>query len=323
MNVGDKVRMLHGSESGTIVKLIDKQLVEVEIEDGFRIPVLKTEIVRISSDEAGYFSGEKSESTAVSSAKKNIPKSKTEEGLLLAVSSLNDHIRSFFLVNNTSYNINYTLAEEYAGLLRPLRVGQLTKGAFIKLTERSTHDITNWLPFHLQVQYFSDQNFTFKSPEIYQFTIKAKALTKAEEYLSMIDKKALVFPLKEKVKSKLDADMIKEMLFEHSEASLKETPQKSRINAAHEVDLHIEQIVPNHHELKPEEILSVQFRYFEEALDQAISQGIDEVVFIHGVGNGVLKNKIHKYLGQHQNVRFFKDAQKEKFGYGATLAKIQ
>ena len=42
MKLGDKVRFIHGKEQGQIVKLIDQKQVEVEIEDGFRIPVLKT-----------------------------------------------------------------------------------------------------------------------------------------------------------------------------------------------------------------------------------------------------------------------------------------
>ena len=51
MNIGDKVRMLHGTEEGIIRKIVDKRMVEVEIEDGFLIPVLKNEIVVIAPEE--------------------------------------------------------------------------------------------------------------------------------------------------------------------------------------------------------------------------------------------------------------------------------
>jgi dsDNA-specific endonuclease/ATPase MutS2 len=50
---------------------------------------------------------------------------------------------------------------------------------------------------------------------------------------------------------------------------------------------------------------------------------MDEIVFIHGVGNGILRMEIHKRLGKHAYVQFFKDAMKEKFGYGATLVKLK
>ena len=51
MNIGDKVRLLHGTEEGVIRRIIDKRTVEIEIEDGFLIPVLRKEVVLISSDE--------------------------------------------------------------------------------------------------------------------------------------------------------------------------------------------------------------------------------------------------------------------------------
>ncbi|RUA33472.1 MAG: DNA mismatch repair protein MutS, partial [Bacteroidetes bacterium] len=69
--------------------------------------------------------------------------------------------------------------------------------------------------------------------------------------------------------------------------------------------------------------LKIQLAKFEEKLNEAFMAGLDEIIFIHGVGNGVLRNNIHKQLSQHQNIQFFKDAHKEKFGYGATLVKIK
>ena len=57
MKLGDKVRFIHGKEQGQIVKLIDQKQVEVEIEDGFRIPVLKTELVVVASEEVTLISG--------------------------------------------------------------------------------------------------------------------------------------------------------------------------------------------------------------------------------------------------------------------------
>jgi dsDNA-specific endonuclease/ATPase MutS2 len=50
---------------------------------------------------------------------------------------------------------------------------------------------------------------------------------------------------------------------------------------------------------------------------------MDEITFIHGAGSGALKNELHRQLGKNQHVQYFKDALKEKFGYGATLVKIK
>ncbi|MNL66738.1 recombination and DNA strand exchange inhibitor protein [compost metagenome] len=89
------------------------------------------------------------------------------------------------------------------------------------------------------------------------------------------------------------------------------------------VDLHIEKLVSNHKSLSSDAILKKQLDIFESNLESAIANGMDEITFIHGAGSGALKNELHRRLGKNQHVQFFKDALKEKFGYGATLVKIK
>ena len=55
MNTGNRVRLLKGTEEGIISRIIDDKLIEVEIEDGFNIPVLKNEVVVISKEEESVF----------------------------------------------------------------------------------------------------------------------------------------------------------------------------------------------------------------------------------------------------------------------------
>ena len=71
------------------------------------------------------------------------------------------------------------------------------------------------------------------------------------------------------------------------------------------------------------EILNLQITTFETVLENAIATGMEEITFIHGAGNGVLKNSIHKLLSVNKNIKYFKDARKEKFGYGATQVRIR
>jgi hypothetical protein len=55
MNIGDRVRLVHGREEGIITKVLPNNIVEVEIEDGFRIPVKRNEAVVISELEQKVF----------------------------------------------------------------------------------------------------------------------------------------------------------------------------------------------------------------------------------------------------------------------------
>ena len=67
-----------------------------------------------------------------------------------------------------------------------------------------------------------------------------------------------------------------------------------------------------------EDILKVQMGFFEKNLENAVIGNERFITFIHGIGNGTLRHMIHKYLSQYPHIKYYEDAQKEKFGYGAT-----
>ena len=47
-----------------------------------------------------------------------------------------------------------------------------------------------------------------------------------------------------------------------------------------------------------------------------------KIVFIHGVGNGVLKNEIRKALEKKYKWHTFQDASFKEYGYGATMVIV-
>lgn len=84
-----------------------------------------------------------------------------------------------------------------------------------------------------------------------------------------------------------------------------------------EVDLHIENITDQPGKLSDEEKLRFQLSHFRQCLDSAIQQEYKRVVFIHGVGSGILKAEIHKVLQQYPDITF-RDAPISRYGIGAT-----
>jgi hypothetical protein len=89
-----------------------------------------------------------------------------------------------------------------------------------------------------------------------------------------------------------------------------------------EIDLHIEELHPQPDGLSNSEKMRIQLEVFEKNLNQAIAAGMDQITFVHGIGNGVLRKEIHKRLSQLENISYFQDTQKDQWGYGATLVKI-
>ena len=59
-----------------------------------------------------------------------------------------------------------------------------------------------------------------------------------------------------------------------------------------EVDLHIEKLVPSIKGLSNHEILNIQMDTAKGQLEFAIRNRMQKLVFIHGVGEGVLKSEL-------------------------------
>ena len=84
-----------------------------------------------------------------------------------------------------------------------------------------------------------------------------------------------------------------------------------------EVDLHIEKLVPSKRGMNNYDILNLQMETAKRQLEFAQKNRMPRVVFIHGVGEGVLKAELDFLLGRYDNITF-QDANYQKYGLGAT-----
>lgn len=84
-----------------------------------------------------------------------------------------------------------------------------------------------------------------------------------------------------------------------------------------EIDLHIEKLVPNKKGMNNYDILTLQMETAKRQLEFAMRNRIPKIVFIHGVGEGVLKAELDFFLGRYDNLTF-QDANYQKYGLGAT-----
>jgi len=99
-------------------------------------------------------------------------------------------------------------------------------------------------------------------------------------------------------------------------------PLKRKKEDIVEIDLHIHQLVDDERGMEPHQIIAVQMNQFERMMETAIREKRDKVVFIHGKGQGVLKNEIRKALTFYPQCTFH-DAPFHTYGYeGATEVVI-
>ncbi|MBF7093115.1 DNA mismatch repair protein MutS [Flavobacterium sp. ALJ2] len=97
---------------------------------------------------------------------------------------------------------------------------------------------------------------------------------------------------------------------------VKERKDKREIPAP-EFDLHIEKLVPNKRGMSNYDILTLQAETAKRHIEFAIRNRIPKIVFIHGVGEGILKAELDFLLGRYDGVDF-QDANYQKYGLGAT-----
>jgi hypothetical protein len=87
-----------------------------------------------------------------------------------------------------------------------------------------------------------------------------------------------------------------------------------------EIDLHAESL--GLHGLDGDAILKMQMETFQKNLELGIAWQMDSMIFIHGVGSGVLKNLIYLALKGKKDVTWYGEANHSTYGYGATEVRF-
>jgi hypothetical protein len=98
--------------------------------------------------------------------------------------------------------------------------------------------------------------------------------------------------------------------------------KKTKETPVPEFDLHIEKLVKNPRGMSNYEILTLQAETAQRHIEFAIRNRIPRIVFIHGVGEGILKAELDFLLGRYDAVDF-RDANYQKYGLGATEVFIR
>lgn len=327
MNIGDRVRLMRGKEEGIVTKILANGLIEIEIEDGFTIPVKHADVVVIHEMEQKVFNP-----TPASRIEPQITdrRSTTNEilanrGIYMAFVPVNDRELSQYLINNTDWELPFMLSVGSDPHHKGLAAGTLKAKTTLKIQNILVKDFEEWGTFTFQAFLFRLAFMKLPEPIIKKMKFRVNTFFKNKSKAPLLNQDAHLFQLDEEdsvtpVNLNIDPAKIVEQMFEKQvPVPVMTLPTKPALT----VDLHIETLTPDAWAMTNSEIMSLQMSTFERKFEAAIANGMDEIIFIHGVGNGILRDAIHKRLSGNKNVQYFEDAQKEKFGYGATKVKIK
>ncbi|KIA95487.1 DNA mismatch repair protein MutS [Pedobacter kyungheensis] len=308
--LGDFVRFVDEKREGYVTRVIDAQTLGVTDEDGFEIPVAVSNLTSVHGH--GVVAEEIDVPKPI---QVNVPGvTKIENGIYAAAATDDKagNVVHLHLLNQSPNTLLLSLTTERKGKYTNAYHGIIQPYALALVYAASLADLELWPEFTFQVLVAGVADAKPIDPLVIRKKFRAKDFSTEQKELPNLKNKGWLVRLDDLVPVTIDAQKLKESFFKSAdEKKMVEAPAK-------EVDLHIEKLRDDHHFLEASEILQIQLTHFQNALDAAIVHHFDKMIFIHGSGNGTLRDKIHKLISKNPHIKTYMDARKEKFGYGAT-----
>lgn len=321
----------------------DDKIALVETSDGFDMPMLVTDLI---VDEAVSYDGDNTDNDTnktASDSEMEAPQVSFEEKkfqdfegrFLLALVPENDqilHVSDFglYAINDSNYYFNCTASLKDSGVSFHITNEIIEPDTKLELARYSQSDLAKIREFRIQGIFYKPGLFKVVEPVDLVFSIENVSFYKGLYFKDndYFHQKAYMFEKAEETKMEEAVNELKEkdwsVIIEDKEKPEKQPIKKSHKNfAADEIDLHIEELVEDHENLSNSEILNIQLSRFEIALETAIRSEARKIVFIHGVGNGVLKHEINKKLKKEYPDLRSQDASFKEYGYGATMVYLK
>lgn len=319
--------LLHSNEEGEVVEILNDKMILVDVE-GVRFPVYTDQV------DFPYFKRfsekkiipPKKEKIYVDNLKKekDTEKSRVHSGIRLSFLPVfdkdifdDDVVEKFkiYLLNESNEPLNFNYQIKFKGLPE-----FHLNNTVLPFTNFYLHDI----PFE---EMNDSPKFEFDFSLFYpnknkadhyetSFKIKAKQLFQKIEEMRLKNEPTFSVLLFENYPLKIE-EVIPDyqntfgQLYDLSAIRQKLEPPRSV------VDLHIEKLIDNWKGLSNFDILTIQLKNFEKYYNLAVAHHQPNLIIIHGIGTGKLRNEIHEILKTKKEVRTFAN-QYHDFGFGAT-----
>ncbi|MDE7144976.1 MAG: DUF2027 domain-containing protein [Duncaniella sp.] len=344
--IGDRVRFLN-SVGGGIIKRIEGNIAYVD-DDGFETPTLLRECVVVASPEITEAKVAKTQAAITpSTLPKSVETPKIEEtpegeklNVVLAyepadIKHLNTTTFDVYLVNDSNYYLYFTYmaranedngwSTRYAGVVEP--------NIQVFLEEIKGSDLPNMDRIAVQLIAFkSDREFKLKSPVAVETSLDTTKFFKLHCFHDNVyfDKEVIAVEIvkNDVVRNRMviDSSRLEEGIRAEKAADrpVRKPVQKktSKRPDIIEVDLHINELVDSTAGLSNADMLNLQVDEFRKVMDANLKNKGQKIVFIHGKGEGVLRQALMKELNHRYKGHQVQDASFREYGFGATQVPI-
>lgn len=352
--IGDTVRFLNDVGGGKVVRIKDN-MAYVADEDGFETPILLRECVVIDNAPAAPAKYEAIvkpapvtplPSKAADPEPEEEPVEETDGGDILNVvlgfeahdlKHLSQSGFDAYIVNDSNYYLYFSLATRkdndsswttrYAGVVEP--------NFQLLVAELNVSDLPAIERIAVQfIAFKRDREFSLKQPVAYEARLDTTKFARLHCFRENIYFDNPVIAI----------DIVKNDVPQRGALTI-ETPAPESVTLRSEsgrtagqrrpvskkaqkntdplvIDLHINELIDNTSGLSNADMLNYQIDKFREVMDANMRHGGRRIVFIHGKGEGVLRQALLKELKYRYGSCSVQDASFREYGYGATQVTI-
>lgn len=359
---GDRVRFLNATGGGIVTRIDEKNnLMYIEDADGFEIPTLIRDCVvvpqvnektnfpkkdfssKVQNDEPQQSA--KAIQMATQPEKYEVPAieiTETPEGETLKVylAFIPEDIKklqttpcSLHLINDSNYFLYYNIIcskneKEYVSAAQ----GMIEPNVLDQVAMIPKDELNNWENTRVQIIAFKqNKNFTPQNAIDINLKIDTVKFYKLHSFTEneFFDEEVLLIDLiaeteKTRLREIPSSEIKNAMLVKEKQSRPRIVYQSSiRKPEVIEVDLHINELVDTTAGMSNADMLQLQLDKFHKALDENKNRKGQKIVFIHGKGEGVLRNEIEKLLKTRYKNYYYQDASFREYGFGATMVTIK
>jgi len=348
IKIGDKVRFLNAVGGGVVTRFKGKDQVLVEDEEGFEVPALIRECVIVGEENMQVRSSSKPkvEVPAEVPVRKEEPAPEkiveTTEGERLSAflaylpvdpKAIQQSAYETYFINDSNYFLffnymnrhNNSWISRYNGLIEP--------NTQIFLEEFDKSELNDLERICVQLIAFKkDKPYALKNVISVELRLDTVKFYKYHCFTEndFFDEGALVYPIirndipeRELLVSAVELQEAMQQKVRVDKRQPQPVSKKKQDSPVIEVDLHIHELLDNTAGMSNTDMLNHQLQKFHEVLAQYANRKGQKIVFIHGKGDGVLRNALEKELKTRYKSYYYQDASFREYGFGATMVTIK
>jgi hypothetical protein len=241
-----------------------------------------------------------------------------------------------YIVNDSNYYLSYLYASPSAGGMKLRSQGIIEPNTKFFIEEFGREHLNELERINIQLFAFKEEKNYMKKPavdvELRIDTIKFYKLHTFNTDSPFFEEPALVYDIVRNDRPVhqvfVEADDLKEALLKkkNEDSRPRHTPQPARKQKADntiEIDLHIHELLDNTNGMSNSDMLNYQLDVFRKTMDEYRNKKNQRLVFIHGKGEGVLRNALLKELKSKYGSCISQDASFREYGFGALLVIIK